>query len=257
MIETSHQALFELWRTLAQRNQWMLVDDEDTFIGQAATEYANVPNAKTTRERQETAIKRAYGVYLYNGVQKRHDRAFYELGLLFVRLAVKDNIPLKEAEELAQATVQAILEKIGSVKSPPSFLSWSYTVFRTVRQKARKSTNSEDPFPTNDQGEPIYEAVDPHEPTVDTEQKIAAHQVLLLLRAAVRNDRELQVIWKIIVDEHSRREVAQDLGLSEQNVGTIKQRALERLKKNEELRAQLHKLDYDPHTDSGETHEEQ
>ena len=257
VIETSQEALCAIWRQLADRNQWMLVDDEDAFIKHVAAEYQSVSNAKTTRERQETAIKRAYGVYLYNGVQKRQNRAFYELGLLFVRLAVKDKIPLREAEELAQVTVQAILEKIGSVKFPPSFLWWSYTVFRTERQRQRTSSDKEIPFPTNAQGETIYEAVDPHKPTVDTEQKIAAHQVLLLLRAAVRNDRELQVIWKIIVDEDRTREVAQDLGVSEQTVRTIKHRALERLKKNEELRAHLHKLDHDPHTDSGVIHEEQ
>lgn len=259
MIETSHAALYALWQKVAQRNQWILVDDEAAFLEHVAAEFEKLSDVKPLRRRQEMAIERVYSVLLYNGVQQRQDRAFYELGLAFVRIAVKEGEAVEDAQDIAHTTIQIILENMSAnaIRKPPGFLSFSLATCRNVLRKRWRRSKKEQPFPTNPQGETTFVPVDPHESTVDVERQVIARQVLALLRVAVRNDRELQVIWKTIVDEDSTHEVAQDLDIPEHTVRNIKHRARKQLKKNEELRTHLLKLAQLRDGDSGVHDEEQ
>ena len=89
MSEPSRAELGGIWRPLAKRNSWELVDDEPAFLDGALAIYRTVPCQETVAKCLRYALHRAYGEILYHSVQQRRTRGCDELMLAFPRLSLR------------------------------------------------------------------------------------------------------------------------------------------------------------------------
>ncbi len=92
------------------------------------------------------ALLRAYGVLLYDGLRARQDRAAYEIWLACYRLALHDGWPQQEAELLAQESIARVIEKLHTLRSPQSIISWSLRIYRTARTALMARERVEEPL---------------------------------------------------------------------------------------------------------------
>lgn len=241
MGEPSLDDLRATWRRLALRNDWALVANENEFLDRVATEFNAVAEGKTTRERIEMAIWRAYGTLLYRGLWHREERAAQELWLAFVRMALRGGQPRPEAEELAQETIARVLDNLPDLRTPQSILSWAMMVFRTVQRGRRKQMPNEQSLQTDDD-KPEHNPPDESDLTLEVEQKLTNRELLAQLRARLSNNLERLVLLRIVVFGDKPRDVARDLGLPQHQPRIAKCRALARLREDPDFIAFLREL---------------
>lgn len=244
MSELNRDDLRVIWRQLAQRNDWSLVENEAVFLDQAATEFEQLNRATMVGERMRFAIWRAYSVLLYRGLLSRQERAAQELWLAFVRTALRDRWSQPEAEELAQEVVFRVLDKLQNVKSPQGFLGWAFRIFRTARRDHRAQMNAE--YQQNTENDRTDEPVDPTDLATEVEQLLIDQQLQALLRAKLPNDVERATLLAIVVFGDHPRDVAQRLGLPPHRTRLAKSRALKRLRQDEGFLQTLRTLAGDP-----------
>jgi RNA polymerase sigma factor (sigma-70 family) len=241
--EASQQELRAIWRQLARRNDWALVEDEAVFLEQVAAEYDALPAALAQSQRQRGAVQRAYGVLLYRGLSQRGQLAAGELWLAFVRTAVGRGWARADAEELAQEGIARVLENLPSLRKPQSFLSWAFKIFRTVRRDGAKLGKDEQPLDTDDQDAPSQRAdTDTADVVAQVEQAVASQELLTLLRARLPNPLERLAVMRLVLFGHRPRIIADDLGLPSYRIRVAQCRALQRLRQDSEFMRLLEDL---------------
>lgn len=236
--------LHNVWRQLSKRNDWKLVTDEANFLAQAAAELLELTDTVPTEAQIRLALTRAYGVRLYQGLQQRHDLAAQELWFACFRMALREGWQEADAEVLAQETVTRVIEKLGTLRSPQSIISWMLRIFRTVRTSYNERQRSEEPllFDEDDTSEPAA----PMDVADDIEQQVLGEAILTLLDQQQLNPLERMVLVRIVMIGDVPRDVAHDLDLPLHRTRLAKSRALQRLRNSTHFMQQLELL-------SGET----
>jgi RNA polymerase sigma factor (sigma-70 family) len=232
--EPDRDELRALWLQLARRNDWALVEDEATFLDQAAAEFQSLVNAKSPADRARLAISRVYSALLYRGLRDRQERAAQELWLALVRTALGDGWPRAEAEELAQEAIARLLERLPAIESPQGFLTFAFKLFFTMRRDHRKRQQSEPPL-HSDREEPAYDPPDPADLAADVERQLIGQQLWALLEAKLPNELQRRTLLYTVIYGDDPRDVARDLGLPLHRARLAKFRALERLRQDEEF----------------------
>ena len=250
--EPNRDDLRAAWRKLARRNDWALVEDEEPFLDLAAAELDSLNAAGATKERAEIAVWRAYSALLYRHLWRRQERAAQELWLACVRLALRGGRPRPEAEELAQETIARVLEKLPSLRSPQSMLSWAITIFRTVQREQTKKIAAVQPLQPDDD-EVTRELADPADMALEVEQRLTSQALVAQLRAKLPNDLERTTLLRVVVLGEHPRDVARELGLPLYRTRVAKSRAIQRLSQDEELLALLRELAGDPNLQPART----
>jgi len=229
--EPQRDDLWDIWRQLARRNNWALVTDEAAFLNQVAAECAALAAERSPGQVQRVAIERVYGALLYHGLARRDEAAAGELWLAFVRTASGRGWSQPDAEELAQEGVARVFEHLHELRSPQSFLSWAFWVFRTVRRDSAKQRADEQVHESDD-GEPRARPADASDPIGRAEQVAVDQELWALVRACLPSDFEWQVALRILLRGDRPREVAADLGLPSYRIRVAKCRALQRLRED-------------------------
>jgi DNA-directed RNA polymerase specialized sigma24 family protein len=242
-IRVNEPAWHELriaWRQLSRRNDWLLADDEDAFLHRAAAELVLLGVDAPAEGRIRRALLRAYGALLYDGVRARQDRAAHELWLACYRLALRDGWPQQEAELLAQETIARVLEKLHTLRSPHSIISWTLRIYRTVREGFVTRERAEGPV--QDDEDPAVEPADPADIADEVEQRQIDQQISELLRIKLPNSLERQVLLRVLLLGDLPRDVARDLDLPLHRTRLAKSRALQRLRGDEQFMQRLGEL---------------
>ena len=254
--EPDRDELRALWLQLARRNDWALVEDEATFLDQAAAEFNVLVNAKTPGARLRMAVSRTYSALLYHGLCREQERAAQELWLTFVRTALRDQWPRSEAEDLAQEAIARVLDQLQNIKSPQSFVTWAFKLFfrllRDSRERQHMRQQREQPFQA-DEAERTYEPADPVDTAADVEQDMVIQELWALFQAKLSNELERRTLWHTIVLGDDPRDVARDLGLPLHRTRLAKSRALARLRQDEAFMRMVHDLAGDRGSDPSET----
>jgi RNA polymerase sigma factor (sigma-70 family) len=227
--EPQRDDLWGIWRQLARRNKWALVTDEVAFLDQVAAECAALAAERSTSQGQRVAIERVYGALLYQGLARRDEAAAGELWLAFVRTAVGHGWSQPDAEELAQEGVARVFEHLHELRSPQSFLSWAFWVFRTVRRDSAEQRGDEQALESDDGG-PHAQLADTSDPIGQAEQAAVDQELWALVRACLPSDFEWQVALRILLRGDRPREVAADMELPAYRIRVAKCRALQRLR---------------------------
>jgi DNA-directed RNA polymerase specialized sigma24 family protein len=228
------------WWQLSRRNDWLLADDEDAFLERAAAELALLGGDAPVAGRIRMALLRVYGALLYDGVRVRQDRAAHELWLACYRLALRDGWPQPEAELLAQETIARVLEKLHTLRSPQSIISWTLRIYRTVREALVARGRAEEP--AQDDQDAALELADPVDLAAEIEQRQIDQQINELLRIKLPNPLERQVLLRVVLLGDHPRDVARDLGLPLHRTRLAKSRALQRLRGDEQFVRRLSQL---------------
>jgi RNA polymerase sigma factor (sigma-70 family) len=233
MSEPTRDEIRMVWRQLARRNDWALVNDEATFLDQVAAESLALTNARSPSERMRLAVWRAYSVLLYDGLRNRDDRAAQELWIAFLRTAMRDRWPQPEAEELAQETIARLIERLPRVQSPQGLLSYAFLLFRTLRRDMTQRKQSEQSLDPG-QDEPARDVADTTDIVAVIEQQVVGEQLLALLHDKIPNDLERTTLLRIVIFGDNPRDVAHALGLPLHRTRVAKSRALKRLRQDTE-----------------------
>jgi DNA-directed RNA polymerase specialized sigma24 family protein len=231
--EPAQDDLHAIWRQLARRNDWELVGDEEAFLRSVVAELGEIPEGTPSDKRARIVLLRAYGVLIYNGLRDRQERAAYELWMACYRLALREQWPPPQAELLAQETVARVLEKLHTLRSPASIISWSLKIYRTVRTSFTKHEAAEEPLQTGD--EQATEPADLSDMAAEVEQRLVNQQLLDLLRDRLPNSLERLVLLRVVALGDHPRDVARDLGLPLHRTRIAKSRALQRLRDDQQL----------------------
>jgi DNA-directed RNA polymerase specialized sigma24 family protein len=238
--EPARHELRIAWRQLSQRNDWSLATDEAAFLRHAASELEALAADAPSGGRIRLALLRAYGVLLYNGLRTREDRAVYELWLACYRLALHDGWRRQEAELLAQETILRVLEKLHTLRSPQSIISWSLRIYRTARTAFTAREQTDEPFQGGEDA--IAELADPIDMAAEVEQRLLDQQFIDLLRMKLPNPLERRVLLQVVMFGDHPRDVARDLGLPLHRTRLAKSRALQRLRDDAEFLRRLDEL---------------
>jgi DNA-directed RNA polymerase specialized sigma24 family protein len=217
------------------------VDDEELFLDQAAAELGSLAGGRSTTERMQMAVWRAYSALLYRGLWHRQERAAQELWLALMRMALKRGVAHPEAEELAQETIARVLAKLPGMRSPQSLISYALMVFRTVQRDGRKQMSNDQSLQSDD-GEPAYDPPDPGDLVLEVEQRIIGDELLAQLRAKISKELERYTLLRIVVFGDQPRDVARDLGLPLHRTRVAKHRALALLRGDEAFMRTLREL---------------
>jgi DNA-directed RNA polymerase specialized sigma24 family protein len=241
-VDTSSRDLARtLWRQLASRNHWQLITDEEVLLDDILAALPD-PLIEENVERQvRLAINRLYSKRLFAGIGDREERAAYEIWLMFLRLAVKDGESEQDANDQAQEAVARVLQKLGQVRSPEGFLSWSTMVFRTTQRDLRLKPGTQSLTTENDML--VAEPADPSDLATEVENSLFTQEFRDLLRVAVPNDLERLTLLRCVVFGDDPRDVARDLGLPLYRTRVAKSRALQRLRGNNTFKAFIYSLD--------------
>src|SRR5262245_46123047 len=203
----SRLELLAIWRQLAQRYEWRLVDDEATLLGSAVVELGTLTGGKTPNDRLRIAVWRAYSALLYRGLRQRQERAAQELWLACVRLGLKQGWSRLEAEELAQETIVRMLEKLPTLRAPQGLLSWMTMILRTVQRERGRQIQAGQPL-LSDTGELADEPADSGDLAAEVEQDQVGREVQALLEEKLPNELERRVLVRIVIDGDHPRDVA-------------------------------------------------
>lgn len=240
MSDSIRQELNTVWQQLAQRNNWQLVSNHDVFLSTVATEFQLLGDDTPFHQRARIAVLRAYGLRLYHGLQARQDRAAYEIWLACYRLARRDGLAPSEAEVAAQETIARVLEKLHTLHTPQSIISWSLRIFRTVRMALMHPRQAEQPIHPDNEVE--LEVADAADMAAEVEQRVLSQQLIAILQAKLPNWLERLVLLRVVIFGDQPRDVARDLGLPLYRTRLAKSRALERLREDEHIRGLLSEL---------------
>jgi DNA-directed RNA polymerase specialized sigma24 family protein len=238
------------WRQLSQRNDWSLATDEAAFLAHAASELDMLAGDTPADGQVRLALLRAYGVLLYDGLCARHDRAAYEIWLACYRLALHDGWPQQEAELLAQESIARVIEKLHTLRSPQSIISWSLRIYRTARTALMGHERAEEPIQLDQDA--VAEPADPADMAADVEQMLLDRQFAEMLRAKLPNHLERRVLLRVVLLGDHPRDVARDLGLPLHRTRLAKSRALQRLRGDEQFMRWLGELGGDAAREIGE-----
>ena len=239
------------WRQLSQRNDWSLAGDEEAFLRRAAAEFELLTGNTPAGGRVRLALLRAYGVLLYDGLRARQDRAAYELWLACYRLALRDGWPPQEAELLAQETIARVIEKLHTLRSPQSIISWALRIYRTVRAAYMARERAEDTVSVDEDA--AAEPADPADMAAEVEQGLLDRQLAQLLHEKLPNPLERLVLLRVVLLGAPPRDVARDLGLPLHRARLAKSRALRRLRGDEQFLQRLRELASDVAQELGGT----
>lgn len=239
--ESIRADLQAIWRQLSQRHDWQLVhhDDEEAFFNDVLSEYNMLEENKPHDARLRLAIQRAYSVLLYRGIWQRQDRAAQELWLAVMRLALKDGFAEAEAQELAQETIFRVIDKLATVRTPHSLITWTFMIFRTVRRDIRKQREKESSLQPETEGIPQPDVADPADLATEVEHRLGNAEMLAFLQQKVPNALERLVLVRVILLGDKPIHVAQDLAVPLHRTRLAKHRALVRLRNDEEFVAML------------------
>lgn len=238
------------WRQLSRRHDWLLADDEEAFLGSAAAQLELLGDAPAGA-RVRIALLRAYGALLYDGVRARQDRAAYELWLACYRLALRDGWPQHEAELLVQETIARVLEKLHTLRSPHSIISWTLRIYRTVREALVARERAEEPVHAGQDA--AGELPDQADMAAEVEQRQIDQQIDELLRVKLPNRLERLVLLRLVLLGDHPRDVARDLDLPLHRTRLAKSRALQRLRGDEQFIRRLGELGGDIAHELGST----
>ncbi len=235
MAKLSHEQVRPIWEQLKRRNDWEIVTDEAAFFAEVDAECGDITNGTSEEGQIRLAIKRAYSRYIYRGLFRREERAAQEIWLFIVRLSLRDGKDRATAEDLAQEAIARILEKLPDLRAPESLLSWADMIFRTVRRDSRRKTDREQRQPIDDEGQE-QEPADPVDQFAEAEQSILATEFERLLQRKVANELERTVLRRHILYGDNPRDIAHELGLPLSRTRVAKNRALKRLRNDEEFK---------------------
>ena len=234
MSGTNRDLLRAVWRQLAQRNDWALVDDESAFLDQVALEFAALNDEGTIRYRQGKAVERAYSRLLCRGLQHRESRAAEELWAAFMRTAIGRGDAPDQAQEFAQEAIARVLENLPALRRPQSLLAWAFTIFHALRYERGKRPQADRSL-EDDAGRLLNVLIDPNDLAAEVEQRQVSQQLQELLAAHLSNDLERTMILRLVLSGDNPRDVAANLKLPLHRTRIAKYRALRRLREDEEF----------------------
>lgn len=233
-----------IWRELAQRNDWRLVDDEAGFIGEALDELGALTSAGDPEALLRLALLRAYNRRIYQGLAAGHERATAELRETLWRMALKDGCAERHAQDLAQEAVARIFEKLATVRDPGSFMAWARTTLFRLQIRPDKA-RLETPYPTAEDGS-VREIADPADMAAQVVDSVAEQDLRALLRARLPDELDRQVVWRGAVLLERSSDIARDLGIAPDLVRLRKSRALRRLRDDQRFLRTLRSMIDEP-----------
>lgn len=252
MTEADRTDLYLIWQQLAQRNHWLLVEDEAAFLDQALAEaHALVRDAPHSDGTLRVAIRRTYSARLFRGLQTRNERAAQELWIAAFRLSRRAGWTETEAEDLAQETLARVIEKLPALRSPQSLLDWLFKLLSTVQRDYRRKQGNEEQ--TIDHAGQQHESADPADLAEQVEAYISSERIVEGLEAALPARRDQIVLLRSLLFEEPPRIIAEKLGLPVQRVRQIKSRALDRLRNDPAFCMMLRQLRDSAGTETAET----
>jgi RNA polymerase sigma factor (sigma-70 family) len=240
--ETLRDDLRTLWQHLSQRNDWMLVQDEATFLDDVVTAFTALTGNASPRERLRLAVWRTYSVLLYKGLQQRQERAAQELWIAFVRWAYTRGLADADAHELAQEAVLRVIERLPTLRTPAGLLSWAMKIFRTVHREYRQQTQHTLSLHAVLMDQPQHEPTDPSDLVMDTEQRLVSRHLVQMLQTTLPNPLERLVLLRIVLFADKPRDVARDLAIPLHRTRVAKHRALARLRDAPQVMETLNEL---------------
>lgn len=233
-------SLLPVYERLAQAYDWRLVDDEATFLTEAATEYETLSADLSPSARATFAVKRAYSARLYRGLVHRDERAAVEIWQTMMRVVRRDRWPPEEAEDVAHETVAAIIDGLThKLHSPQTLLWWQFWIYRDVCKRWRKPKLQTVTITPDE--EDAVQLSDGAEMADQVEDRLIGGQLLDLLKRSLDEPLRTVLLRTVVLDEKPRH-IASALGISEANVRQYKFRALKRLRELDEVRSMLRAL---------------
>lgn len=229
-----------VWQQLSQRNDWALVEDQQTFLESAVVALSVLGGDELAEKRYHVALIRTYGVLLYRGLRSHQERAAYELWLACYRVALRDGWKPADAEEVAQESIARVIEKIHTLRAPESIISWCLRICRTVQRSFRQQGHADAPSPGDT--EQNTELADHRDMVTEVEQRLLTQQLHELLRANIPNELERLVLLRVVILGDQPRDVAHALNVPLHRTRLAKSRALQRLRGNQPFLDLLNQL---------------
>ena len=230
MQNEERENLEAIWQLLSTRYDWQLVRDEEAFRVRIIFWYLqpHIQGAKA-------AIRCAYNELIYAGFQQRSEQAALELWNYLRQNSLK-SYSSYEAEELAQATITEVIERLDEVRHPEFFTTFAWHQLRTVVRRMTRREQRELSWPNNPAGVPV-DLPAPQNLLETIEQDTLLQEFQAIVAQALPIERDRSIILLSAIEELPPREIARALKLDPNPSNTAKirvakNRALNNLKNN-------------------------
>ncbi|MEZ4866489.1 MAG: sigma-70 family RNA polymerase sigma factor [Caldilineaceae bacterium] len=221
-------------RGLIQRYDWTLLT-EDELCREAQQVIAPEQRAAEV----EKLVTGCYAKALYTACcqiddSARREAAYIELRrFLYVNAQKRDPI---EAEDLAQAALQLVIVQLDQCHTPTAFFTFAiFKLLQVIKELRRRQAKAQQ---YGDDETEVERVIEPQQQKlVDRLTREEGWALLLNAVADLPNERQRSVVLLKYVEELSDEEIAQQLGITANNVRVLRTRALSTLRSNPALRA--------------------
>jgi RNA polymerase sigma factor (sigma-70 family) len=222
------------------RRDWQLVPEPSAFVRAVWAELRAESSGGAdghSSQAIEHATSHQYCRVLYEaclgGNPIRQQRAFFEIHKFLYRSALFKTRGTLAAEDAAQAALEKIWLKRHQVRDPGAFLGWCDLVLLTevLMKKRRDERRERQEVVESDLAarEPDLQSDTACNPHRHAEQGEMRGQVRAAIRACLKNQQHAAVIIGMFLEDHSLKQLADELKLSLENTHKIKQRSLKKL----------------------------
>jgi RNA polymerase sigma factor (sigma-70 family) len=244
----------ETVRCLLTTRGWRLIGiSEDDLISATLDDLHSLRSQQNALDAKsiERCAARQYVSAFYRACQANgtaiQAEAFQALGERLVRIILHKMGDEEWAIECAQRALVKIFEKLDTCNDPRSFFSWTRTIVlneyrQDVRNQERHPTESLDDAPESQDESFNGETSDqvaitqtPEDILADLEGDIAAQQLVRRIRQILGDSRYWQVVSEYYLKGRSYPEIAKLLQTNPNNVYLLMHRAIEKLRRDEQL----------------------
>lgn len=245
----------EIVRCLLKARGWQLIGiSEDDLISATLDDLHSQPYSLDAQSIERCAA-RQYVAAFYRACQAHgatiQAEAFQALGERLARIVLYKTGDEAWAFECAQRALVKIFEKLDTCADPKCFFSWTRTIvlneyYQDARKQGRHPMISLDEN-SGSQDEPLAEETSGSAATIETpedilanlEGDIAAQQLMRRIWQILGNSRYWQVIAEYYLNGRSYLEIATSLQTNPNNVYLLMHRAIEKLRRDEQLMRDL------------------
>ena len=216
-------------RKLIAENDWRLLD-EQTFVSRLLDKAQNLTNLTSPKLRKHATniyCSVLYRACLGDEGRGRQNRGYTELHRYLYRSAFHKRPDL--AEDAAQEAIQITYEKIDQCREPGAFLAFAnYKLMHALGRVQRASADVPITMPL----EEFVEVIAVHNPTELPEDEAARRELCAQLLEAISqlpDQQKRMVVTLRYFGDYSDKEIAARLGISDNNVRVLRNRAMKHL----------------------------
>lgn len=239
MSKPTIDGLRHLWRQIASKKDWQLVDDEPSFLAGAHLIAVSLGCVASQAACLAKALSQAYSERVFYGISNSRERAAQEIWNACKYLTFRNGLSPDEAEDIAQEVMIRILQRLGTIHSPHGFLSWVWAVRKTVQRNYLARQGRTEPISEHDAiATPSFDE--------DVVASLLDQRLIDAIETVLDNPLERAVIIDWLINSDQPRDTARRFGLPLYRARVAKNRALQRLQADPEIQKLLGGLNQEP-----------